>query len=86
MITQTSKPVTIAAYKKANKISKIEVCKSRKGNLYSVDDKGEYLFSIAEDVDLEDTSELVIAGYTDDETGETWDFCYKPGREVVATW
>ncbi len=78
--------VSLAAYKKANKISKITICKSRKGNHYAVDADGEYLFGIAANVDITNPSAELRISEFEFEDGNTGFYAYIPGGEVVAEW
>jgi hypothetical protein len=78
--------VSLAAFKKANKLSSITICKSRKGNHYAVDSEGEYLFGIAANVDITKPSADLRISEFEFEDGTTGFYAYIPGGEVVATW
>jgi hypothetical protein len=81
--------VTVAAYKKANGIEAITICKSRKGKLYAIDaESGDFLFMIQDGIDVAKPPKgLVIQEYQDDETDELTYYAYVPGpAEVLGTW
>lgn len=65
-LIKTGKAVTVKAFKKAEGISKINVCLSRKKKKYAIDADGNFLFMISDDIaDYADPA-IIIQGFEDD--------------------
>ena len=66
------KTQTLAAFKTANKISKLSIYKSKAGNLYACNEADDFIGMLAEDFDA--TKPVLVHNMIDEETSETWNF------------
>jgi hypothetical protein len=77
------KTQTLAGYKLANKISKINIFKSSKGNLYACDEADNFVGMLAEDFDS--SKPVLVHNMMNEETGETWNFLVNGEKTVEFT-
>lgn len=72
MATTTVKVISLAQYKEAKSIARLDVFTSKKGNKYATLPNGDFAGMLAEDIDL--TKPIVVFTMRDEDTAEVWDF------------